>query len=189
MNLRLNIILIIIVAILIGWYFKLQQDSDNLENLIKREGQPEYVGDKIITSVYDNSGKIQYLAQADEIKNYEETGKVELVNPLLNLFNNITALKEWKITSSDAEISKDKMLHLVGNVKIYSLNSESKLQQIETEELFINLNTQDISTDKDIHASGVGLYTKGKGFIGNLKKQIGTLKSNVKTHIELTKIE
>ncbi len=167
MNLRLNIILIVIVAVLAGWYFKL----------------------KITTSVYDKSGNLQYEAQADKVENYEETGKVELANPLLNLFGGITSLKEWQITALDAEIDKNKMLHLVGSVKIDSLNPESKLQHIETEELLVDLNTQDISTDKEIIALGVGFNTKGQGLEGNLKSQVAKLKTNVKTHIELTKIK
>ncbi len=189
MNLRLNIILIIIVTILAGWFFKLQQGDDNLENLIKKEGQPEYIGDKITTSVYDNNGNVQYFAQADEIKNYEETGRVELVNPLLNLFSSINSLKEWQVTSLDAEISKDKILHLVGDVKIDNLNINSKIKHIRTKELFVDLNTQDISTDKEIVILGIGFHTKGKGLSGNLKKQVATLKTNVKTQIEPTKIQ
>ncbi len=189
MNLRLNIILIIIVTILATWYFSLQQDSENLANLIKKEGQPEYVGDKIETSVYDKNGNAQYFAQADEVKNYEETGKIELVNPLLNLFSEINRLKEWQITASNAEIDKNKMLHLVGNVKIDSLNTTSKLQHIETEELFVDLKNQDVLSNKEVSVLGVGFRTKGTGLNGNLKQQQAILKADVKTHLEPMKIK
>ncbi|MDG6881278.1 Lipopolysaccharide export system protein lptC [Phocoenobacter uteri] len=188
MNIRLNIILFIIVVLLGGWYFYQQQDSNHLESLIKREGQPEYVGDKVTTSVYDTNGKAQYFAEADEIKNYEATGKVELINPLLSLFNDVNSLKEWQITSLQAEISKDKILHLIGNVKIESLG-ETQLQSIETDELSVNLNTQDIFTQKHIFVKGIGFSSEGIGLQGNLKQQSAQLKSNVKTLIEPTKLD
>ncbi|MDP8171441.1 LPS export ABC transporter periplasmic protein LptC [Pasteurella skyensis] len=189
MNLRLNIILIMIVAVLAGWYFGLQNSNQDLNGLIKKAGQPEYIGNKTTTSAYDTNGKPQYFVQADEIKHYEETGQVELMNPLFNLFDSVEALKKWKLTSDNAEITKEKILRLEGNVKIKSLDRLSQLQQIETEQLFVDLNTQDVFTDKKLIAKGIGFSTMGTGLEGNLKKQFVVLKENVKTHIEPTKLK
>ncbi|MBR0572984.1 LPS export ABC transporter periplasmic protein LptC [Pasteurella atlantica] len=188
MNLRLNIVLVIVVSVLAGWYFSLQQEGQDLERLIKRDGQPEYVGDKITTEVYDVEGKPQYFAQADEIKHYETTGRVELVNPLLNLFDTVKALKEWKLTSDEAEITKNKILQLRGNVKIQNLNPLSKLQQIEAEILFVNLKNHDIFSDSVVSARGIGFNSTGTGLQGNLKKQSAKFQKDVKTHIEPTKV-
>lgn len=47
MNKRLTVILLIIVAVLGGWYYSLQEkENTGLDQLIKKEGQPEYVGIK-----------------------------------------------------------------------------------------------------------------------------------------------
>lgn len=190
MNIRLNLILLLIVAILGGWYMS-QQQSDNptLENLVKREGNPEYTGEKMTTMVYDLNGKPQYFAEATEIKRFETTERTEFLQPLLNLFDSTTALKQWKVTADYAEITKEKVLHLKGNVKIEGLAPDSRLNLIETDTLSVNLVTQDITTDSVVKSKGMGFTTTGTGLVGNLKKQVATLTKNVKTYIEPTVIK
>lgn len=85
MNKRLTVILLIIVAVLGGWYYSLQEkENTGLDQLIKKEGQPEYVGNKMSTTVYDLKGNPQYFAQATEIKRYESTERTEFLNLLLS---------------------------------------------------------------------------------------------------------
>lgn len=190
MNVRLNIILLLIVAVLAGWYFSQQESKNsNLADLVKREDSPEYMGQKMETTVFDIKGKPQYFAQANEIKRYESTERTEFFKPLLNLFDAETALKQWKVTSDYAEVTKDKILNLKGNVKIQSLDQTSRLTSIETEQLSVNLTTQDIFTDSVVKSTGMGFTTTGTGLTGNLKKQVATLTKDVKTYIEPTVIQ
>lgn len=190
MNVRLNIILLLIVAVLAGWYFSQQESKNsNLADLVKREDSPEYTGQKMETTVFDVKGKPQYFAQANEIKRYESTERTEFFKPLLNLFDAETALKQWKVTSDYAEVTKDKILNLKGNVKIQSLDQTSRLTSIETEQLSVNLTTQDIFTDSVVKSTGMGFTTTGTGLTGNLKKQVATLTKDVKTYIEPTVIQ
>ncbi|MGX2956801.1 LPS export ABC transporter periplasmic protein LptC [Ursidibacter arcticus] len=190
MNIRLNLILLLIVAILGGWYFS-QQESNNadLAQLVKREGSPEYVGNKMETTVYDLNGKPQYFAEAQEIKRYESTERTEFFKPLLDLFDVETALKQWKVTADYAEITKERILNLKGNVKIESLDATSRLTYIETDTLSVNLSTYDISTESVVKSKGMGFTTTGTGLVGNLKKQVATLTKDVKTYIEPTVIK
>ncbi|MGX2975519.1 LPS export ABC transporter periplasmic protein LptC [Ursidibacter arcticus] len=190
MNIRLNLILLLIVAILGGWYFS-QQESNNadLAQLVKREGAPEYVGNKMETTVYDLNGKPQYFAEAQEIKRYESTERTEFFKPLLDLFDVETALKQWKVTADYAEITKERILNLKGNVKIESLDATSRLTYIETDTLSVNLSTYDISTESVVKSKGMGFTTTGTGLVGNLKKQVATLTKDVKTYIEPTVIK
>ena len=107
MNIRLNIILLIIVAALGGWYVSQQKpENDGLDQLIKKEGNPDYTGNKITTSVYDLKGKPQYFAEAEEIKRYETTERTEFIKPLVELFDSETSLKQWKVSADHAEITK-----------------------------------------------------------------------------------
>ncbi len=190
MNIRLNVILLCIVAVLGGWYYSQQMtDNSGLEQLIKKEGEPEYTGTKMSTTVYDLAGKPQYFAESQEIKRFESTERTEFLKPLLNLFDKETALKQWKVTADYAEVTKEKMLNLRGNVRIESLDPTSRLQKIETETLSVDLNTQDISTQSVVKSQGLGFTTTGTGLTGNLKKQVATLLKDVKTYIEPTVIK
>lgn len=188
---RLNIFLILITLGLASWAYFLYQSDDpiDLSSLIKKDGAPDYTGKRMETTVYDLQGKAQYFAAADEIKRYENSEKTEFIRPLLELFDSDTALKQWKVSADHAEVTKDKMLYLVGNVKIESLDSQSRLQQIETERLNVDLTTQDISSDRAVKSYGMGFITTGVGLTGNLKKQIATLTNDVKSYIEPTIIQ
>lgn len=190
MNFRLNFILLFIAAILGGWYIS-QQEPENAElgQLIKKDGTPDYTGDRMSTSVFDIQGKPQYYAEADEIKHYENSERTEFFNPFVNLFDKVTALKQWKLSADHAEITKEKILNLVGNVKLQALDPTSRLQKIETDKLTIDLNTQDISTESVVKSTGLGFTTIGTGLKGNLKQQVATLLKDVKSYIEPTVIK
>ncbi|WGE32394.1 LPS export ABC transporter periplasmic protein LptC [Actinobacillus genomosp. 2] len=187
MNIRLNIILLVIVAALSGWYFSQQKpENDGLDQLIKKEGNPDYTGNKMSTSVYDIKGNPQYFAQADEIKRYESTERTEFLKPFVDLFDSKTALKQWKVSADHAEITKEKILNLTGNVKLQALEPTSRLQKIETDKLSVDLNTQDVFTDSVVKSVGLGFTTSGTGLKGNLKQQVATITKDVKTYLEPT---
>lgn len=189
MNIRLTLVLLVIAAVLGGWYWSQQHnDKNDLADLIKREGSPEYVGQKVSTEVYDLNGKPQYFAEAQEIKRFETTERTEFLKPLLNLFDAETALKQWKVTADHAELTKEKVLKLTGNVSIQSLDSTSRLTSIETDELSVDLTTHDVFSQSVVKSKGMGFTTTGTGLQGNLKKQIATLTKDVKTYIEPTVI-
>ncbi|QNS15092.1 LPS export ABC transporter periplasmic protein LptC [Mannheimia bovis] len=190
MNTRLTVILLIIVAILGGWYYSLQEkDNTGLDQLIKKEGQPEYVGNKMSTTVYDLKGNPQYFAQATEIKRYESTERTEFFKPFIELFAKESTQKQWKISADYAEITKEKMLNLKGNIKLDALDPASRLQQITTDTLTVDLNTQDIFTESTVKSIGSGFTTTGVGLKGNLKQQVTTLQKEVKSYIEPTIIK
>ncbi|MFA9499518.1 LPS export ABC transporter periplasmic protein LptC [Mannheimia sp. E30BD] len=190
MNTRLTFILLIIVAILGGWYYSLQEKENmGLDQLIKKEGQPEYVGNKMSTTVYDLKGNPQYFAQASEIKRYESTERTEFFKPFIELFAKDSTQKQWKVSADYAEITKEKMLNLKGNIKLDALDPTSRLQQITTDTLTVDLNTQDIFTESEVKSIGSGFTTTGVGLTGNLKQQVATLKKDVKSYIEPTIIK
>lgn len=188
---RLNILLILITLGLASWAYYLYQAETptDLSSLIKKEGAPEYTGRRMETAVYDLQGKAQYFAAANEIKRYESSERTEFIQPSLELFDKETGAKQWRLTAEHAEITKDKMLYLRGDVKIQSLDPQSRLQRIETAQLNVDLTTQDISSDSIVKSQGMGFTTTGTGLTGNLKKQIATLTKDVKSYIEPTVIQ
>lgn len=147
------------------------------------------MGHKLSTTVYSLAGTKQYFAQADEIKRYETTEKTEFTKPLIELFAEENGSKQWKMSADFAQVSKEKMLHLTGNVKLNALDPSSRLQQISTDTLTVDLTTQDISTESKVVSVGSGFTTTGIGLKGNLKQQVATLQKEVKSYIEPTIIK
>ena len=190
MNKRITALLLVIVATLLGWMqYQAKDETNGLDNLIKKEGMPDYIGNRMSTSVFDLEGKPEYYAEAEEIKRYEESEKTEFTNPLVNLFDKLTALKQWKLSADHAEINAERILTLSGNVTLQALEPTSKLQRIETDHLSVNLTTQDVFTDSEVKSQGLGFTTSGIGLKGNLKQQVATLLKDVKSYIEPTVIK
>ena len=142
---------------------------------------------KMISSDLDDAA--QTKAEAEEIKRYEESEKTEFTNPLVNLFDKLTALKQWKLSAEHAEINAERILTLSGHVTLQALEPTSKLQRIETDHLSVNLTTKDVFTDSEVKSQGLGFTTSGIGLKGNLKLQVATLLKDVKSYIEPTVIK
>ena len=190
MNKRITALLLVIMATLLGWMqYQAKDETNGLDNLIKKEGMPDYTGNRMSTSVFDLEGKPEYYAEAEEIKRYEESEKTEFTNPLVNLFDKLTALKQWKLSADHAEINAERILTLSGNVTLQALEPTSKLQRIATDHLSVNLITQDVFTDSEVKSQGLGFTTSGIGLKGNLKQQVATLLKDVKSYIEPTVIK
>lgn len=190
MNKRITALLLVIMATLLGWMqYQAKDETNGLDNLIKKEGMPDYTGNRMSTSVFDLEGKPEYYAEAEEIKRYEESEKTEFTNPLVNLFDKLTALKQWKLSADHAEINAERILTLSGHVTLQALEPTSKLQRIETDHLSVNLTTQDVFTDSEVKSQGLGFTTTGVGLKGNLKQQVATLLKDVKSYIEPTVIK
>ena len=190
MNKRITALLLVIVATLLGWMqYQAKDETNGLDNLMKKEGMPDYTGNRMSTSVFDLEGKPEYYAEAEEIKRYEESEKTEFTNPLVNLFDKLTALKQWKLSAEHAEINAERILTLSGHVTLQALEPTSKLQRIETDHLSVNLTTQDVFTDSEVKSQGLGFTTTGVGLKGNLKQQVATLLKDVKSYIEPTVIK
>ena len=98
MNIRWNIILGVIALALLGWYYSLNQDHSDLQSLIKKPDSPEYVGNKMETTVFSPEGKKQYLAISDTVEHYTQDGHTDFISPLVYLFDVSLDNKELRQT-------------------------------------------------------------------------------------------
>ncbi|WP_118782127.1 LPS export ABC transporter periplasmic protein LptC [Haemophilus haemolyticus] len=201
MNIRWNVILGLIALGSLGWFYSLNSDKPDLSNLVKKPDSPDYIGNKMETTVFSPEGKKQYLSTADKVKHYTVDGHTEFEMPLVYLFdvstsnnaeksNNPAKLLEsqsWKLSAKKAKLTKDEMLYLEGDVIAESLEPTSRLQRIETQVADVNLKTQDISSDTMVKINGQNFNSTGLKMVGNLRQQIATLKEQVKTYYEINK--
>lgn len=201
MNIRWNVILGLIALGSLGWFYSLNSDKPDLSNLVKKPDGPDYIGNKMETTVFSPEGKKQYLSTADKVKHYTADGHTEFEMPLVYLFNVSTSnnaeksnhsvklleSQSWKLSAKKAKLTKDEMLYLEGDVIAESLEPTSRLQRIETQVAEVNLKTQDISSDTMVKINGQNFNSTGLKMVGNLRQQIATLKEQVKTYYEINK--
>ncbi|OOF79348.1 LPS export ABC transporter periplasmic protein LptC [Rodentibacter caecimuris] len=199
MNIRWNIILGIMALCLLGWYYSLNQDHGDLQSLVKAPDSPDYVGQKMETTIFSPDGKKQYLAISDEVEHFSHDGKTNFTAPLVYLFDttddnqkqkNETAKllesQSWKLSAHKAVLTKDEILYLEGNVVAESLEPTSRLQRVETQSAVVNLKTQDITSDTMVKINGQNFNSTGLKMVGNLRQQVATLKEQVKTYYEIS---
>ena len=190
MNIRLNIILAVIALGLLAWFYSLNKEDGSLKDLIKTADSPEYVGQKMSTTVYSPTGKKQYLATSAKVEHYTSDGHTDFQQPvvwLLDIEIQNTDKESWKLSADKARLTKDNMLYLDGNVIAQSLSAQSRLQRIETQRAVVNLTTQDISSDQMVKLNGQNFNSTGLKLTGNLQQQVATLKEQVKTYYEISK--
>ncbi|PJG83174.1 LPS export ABC transporter periplasmic protein LptC [Caviibacterium pharyngocola] len=189
MNIRWNIILSVIALGLLAWFYTLQQKTDDaLAGLIKTDDSPEYVGQKMETTVYSPTGKKQYLAIANKVEHFNNDGHTDFQNAVVYLFDvqdEKLGSQSWKISADKAKLTKDNMLYLDGNVLAESLIKDSRLQKVETQSATVNLKTQDITSDTMVMINGQNFHTTGSKLTGNLQQQTATLKEQVRTYYEI----
>ena len=85
MNIRWNVILSIIAFCLLGWFYSLNRDAPDLSNLVKKPDSPDYIGNKMETTVLSPEGKKQYVSLADNVKHYTVDGHTDFEMPLVYL--------------------------------------------------------------------------------------------------------
>ncbi|WP_324005396.1 LPS export ABC transporter periplasmic protein LptC [Pasteurella multocida] len=192
MNIRWNIVLAGLALALLAWFYSLNQSEPSLNTLIKKPDSPEYVGQKMKTTVFSPTGKKHYVAISDSVEHFALSGQTHFQKPEVYLFeleteNQLSNKENWKASANKAILTKENMLYLEGNVVVESLLSPSRLQRVETESAVINLSTQDISSEHAVKIYGQHFHSTGLKLTGNLQQQIATLKEQVNTYYEINK--
>lgn len=189
MNIRWNIVLSIIALSLLAWFYSLNQDEDQLNNLIKTQESPEYTGLNMETVLYSpTNGQRQYIARSDKVAYFETDGRTEFDKPVVYLYDidqkNIDQ-QSWTLKANLATLTQDNMLYLTGDVVVQSLLADSRLQRIATQSAVVNLTNHDISSDSRVQINGQNFVSTGLKLTGNLQQQIATLQEQVQTHYEI----
>lgn len=199
MNIRWNLILGVIALCALGWFYSLHNTNTDLQHLVKTDNSPDYIGNKMETTVFSPDGKKQYLALSDKVEHYTFDEHTDFSVPLVYLYNTPTneqekptekdllASQSWKLSARKAKLTKDQMLYLEGDVVAQSLEPTSRLQRVETQAAVVNLKTQDITSDTTVKINGQNFNSTGLKLVGNLRQQVATLKEQVKTYYEVSK--
>lgn len=190
MNFRWNMVLLVIALGLLAWYYSLnQQDESTLGARIQTSESPDYVANRMETTLYSLDGRKQYVATADQVEYFQQNGDTVFKAPVVYLFetakNSDHLVRSWKLSADQAKLSNDKILYLDDNVMIESLLPESKIHSLKTASAVVNLTTQDITSDTMVSVVGQSFTTTGQRLVGNLRQQVATLKEQVQTHYEI----
>lgn len=172
----------VLALILIAWNLS---DTDNTAIQIPlNTGEPTYQSKQTSSVVYNLTGMLTYKLIADHIQYFDNTQITWLTQPIATMFNK-NKVPTWTVKADQAKLTHNKMLYLYGHVQMNHLNDAAQIKCITTDNLVVNLITQDVSSDDEVTLYGTGFNSSGMKMRGNLRNKSAELIKKVKTSYEI----
>ncbi|MGL9759729.1 MAG: LPS export ABC transporter periplasmic protein LptC [Symbiopectobacterium sp.] len=178
----LTALLTLIVLILIDCNLMDQDSAPQTET--QDNVAPTYTSDETITRVFNLQGSLNYRLVAQRVEYFNAEQLTWFTAPVAILFNE-QGSATWSVKADRAKLKKDNMLFLYGHVEVNSLIDDSQLRQIKTDNLQVNLATQDIASNDEVTLYGASFLSNGMKMRGNLRKKTAELIEKVKTSYEI----
>ena len=143
----------------------------------------------INTILYDVDGKINYTLQAQRQVHYNDD-TTELQKPFIRLFQDGDS--RWNIVADSGKISSSETasnttvdrIELVGDVRVYSLDSFGNRTLISSEFLTLNPESEILETDLAVSVVTKALEQSSIGMLANLKTDEITFLREIKGRYE-----
>jgi len=143
----------------------------------------------INTILYDVDGKINYTLQAQRQVHYNDD-TTELQKPFIRLFQDGDS--RWNIVADSGKISSSETasnttvdrIELVGDVRVYSLDSFGNRTLISSEFLTLNPESEILETDLSVSVVTKALEQSSIGMLANLKTDEITFLREIKGRYE-----
>jgi lipopolysaccharide export system protein LptC len=132
------------------------------------------------TVVYDSLGKLLYRLESEEVTYSPDKSISNIKKPVVTLYSD-RALPEWRIYANQANLAGDNIIYLSENVILDSLANDSLIKSIETDKLSVNLNTQNVLSDRRVKLFGYNFTCISTRVNYNLRDNVANLDDNVVT--------
>ncbi|MXP56428.1 LPS export ABC transporter periplasmic protein LptC [Pantoea sp. Mhis] len=145
-KLWLILVLFSITLIFIIWKFDV---NNNKISININDDTPTYTCEHIKTLMYDSYGHLNYKLMSDKISYFSSSELTWFEHPNMIIYvknNNPT----WFIHADKGKLTKNYILYLYGHVELDTLIKNIQLKYIKTENVQVNLNTQQIITNDQI---------------------------------------
>ncbi|MCG3884611.1 LPS export ABC transporter periplasmic protein LptC [Photobacterium leiognathi] len=178
-------LLYVLLAVFCAWlgYYQLEQHWQKDEQVKPDDEKPVFIGNDISNTTFDLSGIRSYQIDSDHLEYFEKSGQTDFVKPVLWVFKDGTNA-EWRISANTAMLDNKNILNLHGNVRMFNLLPDSDIQVIKTDNLQLNIETQDFNTQDHVTITGPAFQNQGDGMTGNMKRKVAKLLKNVKSRYE-----
>ncbi len=143
--------------------------------------ESDYYGDGLVNRQYDKEGRLEQSFAAAKSAHYASTASTFFEGPLISAQDSNG--RTWQIRAEKGSM-KDKTREIIlqNQVVIEPLNTpEAEQVQVETNELFINLQNKSAQTDKAVRISNANSVTTGMGMSFSVPEQILELHQQVRT--------
>nr|WP_282444703.1 LPS export ABC transporter periplasmic protein LptC [Idiomarina sp. ATCH4] len=155
-------------------------DADGSNVTATRTMQPDFTAFGLETRIFENNGLLAHKIKSEKMAHYDQIGLTELEQPVYTVFSE-QGKEIWRVNSAQGTFYDDQTLILEGDVEILALEPDTRIKQVLTEYLIIDLNNQSMSTEHPVSIHGPRLLIRGNGMSADLKAERMELKRHVKT--------
>ncbi|MBD1389890.1 LPS export ABC transporter periplasmic protein LptC [Neiella sp. HB171785] len=135
--------------------------------------EPDYVAHNLFNRNYDESGRLESTVFAETMESYPDLAMTIFAKPEVTIYDkNTDKLPTWHVSASEgSHYPKQQQLQLRGSVTIRAKDPSSQIQTMTTPFLVLEIESNQMHTDENVTATGLGLLMKGLGLKADLNAE------------------
>lgn len=179
---RVGYSIIFLFACILGVYFyPTEQHHLNNDNVDPSQvfEIPTYRAENLTSQRYADDGTLSHKVFAKVMEQYDSLGFMVFEYPQYTIYLN--ADSPYKVTADVGTLFTNNIIRLERNIQINSLNDTDFIQQITSEFIEIDLNTNTMYSDREVLMTGMEFSMLSEGFHANMHTKKFNLTGHVKT--------
>ena len=141
--------------------------------------QPNYQATTMLSTLYDEDGKINHQVFALKMEHFELLGFTLFKQPKYTIF--VNEQQPWRVEASEGTLYEDNRIQFETDVLITSVDQEGYVQSIRTSFIEVNLNEKTMTSDQPVVITGQNYTISSNGLTASLKTQQYELLDHVQT--------
>ena len=179
---RVGYSIALLFACILGLYFYPTGQHDNtVANIDPSQifETPTYRAENLTSQRYADDGTLSHKVFAKVMEQYDSLGFMVFEYPKYTIYLN--AQSPYVVTADVGTLFTNNIIRLERNIQIDSLNENDFIQQITTEFIEIDLNTNTMYSDRAVLMTGSEFSMLSEGFDANMQTKQFNLTGHVKT--------
>jgi lipopolysaccharide export system protein LptC len=140
--------------------------------------QPNYQATTMLSTLYDEEGKINHQVFARTMEHFELLGFTLFKQPQYTIF--VNAQKPWRVEAAEGTLYEDNRIQFETDVEITSVDQQGFVQTIRTNFIEVDLTDKTLFSDQAVEITGQNYVINSNGLTGNLE----TLKYELIDHVQ-----
>ncbi len=151
-----------------------QEPVADLSNL------PTFTASEFKGAIYDKSGLLTYKLIANNVEYYDKENKINLVKPLLEIFEypKNKNYENWFLSGDEGFVFINKKAEVQGNVKIYPGFNHKNIKEITASKLTYDFEKDLVKSKETVTIKGHNYLNFGSDFVADMRNNTMSYKGN-----------
>jgi len=164
--------ILIALAIVVYMAFNDRQETQ-YDGVSSEEREADFIISQLTLDHYGESGALKQVIKAEQAKHFPETQEMpaETLFTLPNVTLHQGNKEFWRLSAREGVLTGERLLTLIGEVRVIPLSDTDTRFNLSTEKLNINLDTEIADTKESVVIKDPSSEITSKGLRANLKTQ------------------